>query len=623
MCGIAGIVNEQTGPPITEERLRAQIDVIRHRGPDGEGYYVSPDGRVGLGHARLAVIDLPGGSQPMANEDRSLRLVFNGEIYNFRDLRRRLESLGHVFATQSDSETILHAYEEYGDDCVHHLRGMFAFALWDARRKRLLLARDRLGVKPLWWTRHAGRFYFASEARALLAMPDIPRELNRSALGWYLRFGYVPAPHSLFAGLNKLPPAHRLTLGLDQSEPRIDRYWSLPTRPDFAGSYAEAVEAVREKLTEATAIRMLADVPLGAFLSGGVDSTIAVGLMAGQGGPPVRTFAIGFGSPEFDEREYARQAAERFGTDHTEFVVKPDCLDILPKLIDAYDEPPADSSAIPTLYLARETRRQVTVALSGTGGDEGFGGYDRYRALMMAKRWGWLGKALPKLTTGRNSRSRVARLLRFTGQLGRDPHEQYRNWMSLFDEGGLADLCTPEVGDFSPSAEWFDERFNRGLGAGPAHAAMTCDWAAYLPYDLNVKEDIASMAVGLEVRSPFLDQEGVELAASLPPEWKIRGREGKYILREAFADLLPAAIRRRSKKGFGVPLCHWFRNELNETVRDVLCSRRFRSRGLFRPEAVSRLLDRHLSGAADHSGRLWSLLVLELWHRRWLDGEEM
>lgn len=654
MCGIAGLVTEQ-GP--ARETLRRMLDAQRHRGPDDWGEW--SDAVSALGHRRLSIIDLSeAGRQPLSNEDGTVWITFNGEVYNFQALREELEGLGHRFRTRTDTEVIVHAYEQWGPECVRRLRGMFAFGLWDARERKLLLARDRAGKKPLFYTEHGGVFRFASELQGLLADPDLPRTPDPEALDAYLSLGYIPAPLTGFQHIRKLPPAHYLELALARSSPpriggpgeppipnsqfsiRNSQYWRLDYEPKLRLTEAEAVEALREKLTEAVRLRMISDVPLGAFLSGGIDSSIVVGLMAGLSERPVKTFSIGFREERWSELEHARRIAERWSTEHHEHVVEADALSILPQLVRHYGEPYADSSAVPTFYVSRITRERVTVALNGDGGDESFAGYERYRANALAERIARfpgsrlaasaLSRLLPDSTDFRNPARRLRRFL----QVAHQPMaERYAKWVGYFTPQEKEHLLTPAFREqlASPSRFTFhvssliDDLFASTVASDPVDRAMAVDVASYLPYDLLVKVDITSMANSLEARSPFLDHEVMEFAAALPVHLKlspsrIGGTGGaKYLLKKAFPDLLPPENVNRPKMGFGVPVGEWFRGPLKELLLDGLLSPRALDRGYFDPEELRRRVDDHLASRADHSFPLWNLLMLELWHREMVD----
>ncbi|HXF74825.1 MAG TPA: asparagine synthase (glutamine-hydrolyzing), partial [Methylomirabilota bacterium] len=554
----------------------------------------------------------------------------NGEIYNFQELRRELESLGYRFRTRTDTEVIVCAYERWGTDAVKRLRGMFAFAIWDQRRRRLFLARDRVGKKPLFYTLTGGRFLFASELQGLLACADVPRRVNLSAIDEYLSWGYIPAPRTAFQGIHKLPPAHWLTLDLKDGEPsvHVERYWSLDYGPKLRLSEDEAAAALREKLTEAVRLRMISDVPLGAFLSGGVDSSIVVGLMAGLSDRPVKTFSIGFKEAAYNELDHARRVADRWGTEHHEYVVEPDALAVLPKLARHYGEPYADSSAIPTYYVAQITRSDVTVALNGDGGDESFAGYERYlgnRVAALAQAVpgsAWSARAVSRvLPDSLDPKSRLRQAKRFLAVAAQPMARRYGRWLSFFTEEAKRELYSHDfragLNGFRP-VDWMDSLFQEARGLDPVEAAMSVDVRSYLPYDLLVKVDITSMANSLEARSPFLDHEVMEFAARLPVNFKLRGKRSKYLLTRAFADLLPPENVNRRKMGFGVPVGEWFRGRLRPLLEDALLSEQSRKRGYFQGETVSRLVREHIERRADHSFALWSLLMLELWHRECL-----
>ncbi|MEN6458078.1 MAG: asparagine synthase (glutamine-hydrolyzing) [Thermoguttaceae bacterium] len=637
MCGIAGGMWTDPAKVVEPETLQRMVDVLRHRGPDGEGTYratisngvhASTPVGVALGHRRLAIIDLSSGQQPMGNEDGSVQLVFNGEIYNFADLRRRLEKTGHRFRTQSDSEVLVHLYEDEGPRMLEHLNGMFAFAIWDARRGQLLLARDRLGKKPLVYRHEPGRLLFASELKSILQAPGVPREIDPRALDDYLTYQYVPHPRTIFRGIAKLPPGHYAVYRDDRLE--VQPYW----QPDFNAEQALPAEEysrqLRELLRSAVAMRLQSDVPLGAFLSGGIDSTIIVGLMSQLVQEPVRTFSIGFPVKEFDETSYARTAAQRFGTLHEEFQVQPNALEILPRLVWHYDEPFADSSALPTWYVSQLTRQQVTVALTGDGGDELFAGYPRYLAVWLGEhfdRWPQAVRALlasrywNAIPSGARQKSRVRQFKRFIEMLRLPADRRYLEWIAIFGESRRRSLYSDDFLATLPEADPLDflaESLRRAGRRDSVTAFSLADLVTYLPCDLMTKVDIASMAHGLECRQPFLDYRVVELAAQMPRRLKFRHGLGKRILRETFGDLLPRSILRRPKMGFGVPLDHWFRHAMRDFAREVLFDKRTLERGFFRHEALTRLWDEHQQRRFNHGYRLWALLFLELWHREWI-----
>ena len=631
MCGIGGKLYFDPTRPVERDVLERMNAVLAHRGPDDAGIFCV--GAVGLAHRRLSIIDLsPAGHQPMANEDGTVWIVFNGEIYNFQDLRPDLEQRGHRFRSQSDTEVILHLYEEYGTDCLRFLRGMFAFAIWDGNRRQLFLARDRLGKKPLCYQQDAEAFRFASEVKAILQDPVVEVRPDPAGVSQYLTYGYVPSPLSAFQGVRRLPPAHYLLCRDGRVE--VSRYWQLRRDRKLERPEAEWCEALLDRLKEAVRLRLVSDVPLGAFLSGGIDSSAVVALMSRLSSGPVKTFSIGFDEPEYDELHFARQVAERFGTEHHELVVRPDAMEVLPKLAWHYDEPFGDSSAVPTYYVAQMTREYVTVALNGDAGDENFGGYDRYVASLLAAsfdRWPGAGLArdairlaLPLLPRGANRTSLLRRGRRFLEGLAEAPERRYARWFCHFYGDRKADLCTPEflvaAGETDALAGLL--ALYRGSDAPDfGEATLGVDAALYLPDDLLVKVDIASMAHSLEARSPFLDHEFMEFAATIPFDLKIRDRVKKYILKQALRALLPESVLHRPKMGFGVPIDHWLRRELREFAADTLLGPKAAGRGYFRQETIRRMLDEHGRGRANWHYLLWTLLMLELWHRTYIDGD--
>jgi len=633
MCGIAGILNEHPAEAgqagAYEAAVRRMIAPLRHRGPDAEGYHVDPQMGIALGHCRLSIIDLAAGAQPMSNEDGTVWTTFNGEIYNFVQLRERLEQQGHRFATRSDTEVIVHAYEQYGARCVEHFRGMFAFAVWDGKNKTLFLARDRMGKKPLYYYQADGRFYFASEPKAILAVASVRAEADLVAIHHYLTWGYVPAPQSAFKGFRVLPPAHTLTLRNGQT--RIERYWRLAYLPKRQASEEALSEELIARLTESIKLRLISDVPLGAFLSGGIDSSTIVALMSGLGKGPVKTFSIGFEEQSYNELPYARMVAERYHTDHHEFIVKADAVSVLPDLVWHYNEPYADSSAIPTYYLAKMTRQHVTVALNGDAGDENFAGYERYIANRLAasydrlpaslrKSMQWGASRLPRLGSFKNPAQRAKR---FMEALADAPDRRYARWIGFFSDEMKASLYTHEfqnaVAQSDPVA-LLGQAYADAGNVDWVDRSMAADTALYLPFDLMVKVDIASMAHSLEVRSPFVDHEFMEFAASLPSNLKLRGWTRKYLLKRAARALLPPELLKRRKMGFGIPIGQWFRRELRQMTYDTLLSKRAIGRGLFRPERVRRLLDDHEHLRGEWQFHLWALLMLELWFQRFIDS---
>jgi asparagine synthase (glutamine-hydrolysing) len=617
MCGIAGHLACEGDPPDLE-LVRRLNDAQLHRGPDGVGLWHDPS--AALGHRRLSIIDLSAQArQPMTNEDGSVAIVVNGEIYNHDELRRRLTASGHRFASKSDSEVVAHLWEDEGARVPELLRGMFALAVWDQRQRTLLLARDRFGEKPLYWTFGPRGLVFASELQALAAAGALSGELDLAALDAYLALQYVPYPSTIFAGVYKLPPGH-LVVVRPGEEPRPRPYAAVDHAPALAGlDRRDAAREIRRVVEDAVAVRLMSDVPLGAFLSGGIDSSIVVACMARASSRPVQTFSIGFPRRGDSELPYARMIAERYGTDHHEEIVEPDTVALLPKIVRHYGEPFADPSAVPTWVLSEMTRRHVTVALSGDAGDEAFGGYKRYV-------WAHVAHLLLRLPPP--ARGGVAGLLeglpgpqiRWLREYGRalraDEATRYLRFICHFSADEKAELYTPELRERfarDATADRFAQILAASRGEDALSRLMELDVRTYLPDDILVKVDIASMAHSLEVRAPLVDHHVMRLAAALPVRHKIRGLTGKVLLKQAFADLIPPAIVNRRKKGFSMPLGRWFRSDLVGFARDTLLSRRARERGLFAPRAVEDLLDRHARGE-DHSDRLWNLLVLELWH---------
>lgn len=639
MCGIVGTAN-LGGAPVDQAVLRQMCDAIVHRGPDDEGYYTSNieggsgggfegEARVGLGMRRLSIIDLATGKQPIHNEDKTVWVVLNGEIYNYPELRAELKSRGHSFYTNTDTEAIVHAYEEHGADVAKHLRGMFAFALWDEGRQRLVLARDRVGKKPLLYSQIGNKLIFASEFQALLAHPDVSREVNTEALSDYLSFMCVPAPQTAFRHIRKLEPGH--TLIWQNGDVETKRYWSLDFKTKTELGEKEAGERAIELLRDAVRVRLMSDVPLGAFLSGGIDSSAVVALMSELSSERVKTFSIGFDEKDFSEIAHARRIAERFGTEHHEFVVRPDAVEVLPTLVKHYGEPFADSSAIPTYYLAKMTRQHVTVALNGDGGDECFAGYERYAAMRLGERYGKLPRllrervlepAIGAIPGAGATRSRLGKARRFLDVVGRPASERYLRWTSVFNDEMKTELCTQEF--LTQTAHAQAIRFVQPWFSGNGEIeivdrALMADTLNYLPNDLLVKVDIASMAVSLEARSPFLDHHVMEFAATLPARFKLRGLTTKYLLKNALRGIVPQENLTRSKMGFGVPIGHWFRGELKGLLKEAILSDRSLGRGYFKPEAVRLLVDDHIAQRRDYSHQLWTLLMLELWHQEFID----
>ncbi len=627
MCGIVGFVSKNSNS-LDSSILERMNAAITHRGPDDDGFYM--DEGVALGMRRLSIIDVAGGKQPIHNADKTKWIVFNGEIYNYQDLRNDLEERGHRFYTNSDTEAIVHLYDEYGADCLEHLRGMFALAIWDTVDKSLFLARDRVGKKPILYSHQDdGGLIFGSEFQALLQHPEISREVDLEAIDSYMSYLCIPAPMTAFKQIRKLEPGHWLRWKDGAIETK--RYWM----PDFSRkikiSEEDAIEETTRILRESTKLRMISEVPLGAFLSGGVDSSIIVALMAQESSHPVKTFSIGFEEQDFSELKYAKRVAEHVGAQYNEFVVRPNAMEVIPTLVEHYGEPYADSSAIPTYYVAKETRKHVTVALNGDGGDESFAGYERYAAMQMAETYKRFPTVLRRalvelpvrlLPTSEIKRSRFRDAKRFLQAANLPKTERYFRWMSTFNRDTKSELYTK---DFAAAVSeqnasmYLDRWFAKANGSGTLDAALLTDQMTYLPNDLLVKVDIASMANSLEARSPFLDHKLIEFAAMLPEDLKMRRFQTKSLLKKVAARLVPKEVVYRRKMGFGVPIGKWFRGDLKEFVKEVLLSERSLKRGIVKPEMLERLVREHTNAERDHAFQLWTLLMLELWFQRFID----
>jgi asparagine synthase (glutamine-hydrolysing) len=627
MCGICGELAFDRGQ-VSEHSLASMTRTLKHRGPDHEAVYVSPEGQAGLGFRRLSIIDLrAAANQPIGTEDGALQLVFNGEIYNYRDIRKGLVARGHEFRSNADSEVIVHLFEELGDRAIDELDGMFALAIWNERSRQLTLARDRAGKKPLYLWRDGTRVVFASEIKAILAHPDVPIGIDESAIPSYLIYGYVPHPHTFYDGVRQVEPGSVTVFNLDGGE-TSRRYWQLQFPREDSSRVAPprgaAAQRVRELVTAAVERRLMSDVPLGAFLSGGLDSTIIVGIMSRLLGERVRTFSIGFDDdPEFDETEIARATARRFGSRHTEFRVQPSAIDLLDTLVYHHDGPFADSSAIPTYLVAQLTRQHVTVALTGDGGDEVFAGYLRFGAAVAAGRVpAWAGRAaaaaLTVLPSPPNERHVVARARRFTRYMQLPLQSRLAAWAGVFYddlESILTDDFKARIGEIDRCRHLQDLA---GVEAtSPLSQLLAANFHSYLHDDLLVKADRMSMANSLEARAPFLDRALIEYVAALPDDYKLSGSTTKVILREAFDDLLPEAVKHGPKRGFGVPIDAWFRGELGSYLREALLVPSARLRDYVSQDRVRQLLTEHAAGRANHGHRLWTLLTLERWLQLW------
>ena len=628
MCGIAGFIDLwDSGPQrLRDDRgaiLERMCRVIRHRGPDDQGLTVRNG--VALGMRRLAIIDLVSGNQPMSGEDGSVTIVFNGEIYNFQEIKPKLESRGHIFQTHSDTEAIVHAYEEFGPECLQDLRGMFAFAIWDEKARKLFIARDRAGKKPLYYTTTPnGTFVFGSELKTLLEHPEVLREINPEALDAYFTLGYVPDPLTIFRNIHKLPPGHYLELNDGQTTVR--KYWDFEFKPAQSQTDDDYLDQLRTLLDESVRLRLISDVPLGAFLSGGIDSSTVVALMARHMGQPVKTFSIGFHEDSYNELKYARLTAEKFGTDHHEFIVSPDICDVVDDLVWHFDEPFADSSAIPTYMVSKLARDHVTVILSGDGGDELFAGYTRYAVERKRGGFGFLPKTvregvmrpisqhLPHSAWGRN----------YLHNVSLDPTARYLDSVSVFTSLNRKSLYTSDfAGKLQPrgyAAGLFDDLVKNVQTDDAVDRLLYLDSKTYLPGDILTKVDRMSMAVSLEARAPLLDHKLIEFVTTVPSTLKLAGLETKHLLKRAVRDLVPNEILHRPKQGFGVPIQEWINQQLRSRIRDTLSDARTRQRGYIDSHYVDVLLDEHERGRRDHSMGLWSLFMLELWQRRFMDA---
>ncbi len=619
MCGIAGMVQTRPDGEVDRAAIHRMCEAIVHRGPDDEGIFVKAG--VGLGMRRLSIIDLAGGHQPVFNEDKTIWIVFNGEIYNFPELRSQLHARGHRFSTHTDTEVIVHLYEDYGAECVHKLRGMFAFALYDERAGRLLLARDRLGKKPLHYALHNGTLLFASEMKAILAVKPELAKVNHPALLQYMYFGYIPDPATAFEPIQKLPPGHLLEF--EKGEVRIRQYWDFPQYGTYEpASEEELLEELEFRMAEAVRIRLIADVPLGAMLSGGTDSSIVVALMARASSQPVKTFTVGFRQADFNEAPYARMVAQKFGTDHHELMLEPDLLETVEMLTRHLEEPFGDSSMLPTYFISCLARKHVKVALSGDGGDEAFAGYDRYRIHLEDRsyKWipGWAGvlyrdhvhPLVPYRMPGRN--------LAYSISLP---------WNERYTEGVSMQPFQREMGVLADDFVALDrdplKSFREYLDEAPAHDPLSrvlyLDSKTYLPGDILTKVDRMSMATSLEARVPMLDHVLLEWVAALGPRWKMRDGEQKFILKKLAKRVgIPSEVLNRPKQGFSLPLGQWMRNELKDLVLATLLDTQTLQRGYFNATGLRRMLGEHFQGRRDHSARLWRLLIFELWHRNFL-----
>jgi asparagine synthase (glutamine-hydrolysing) len=620
MCGITGIIYKDPKKRVNADMLENMCSVLHHRGPDEWGAW--QNGNIGIGMTRLRIIDLEGGTQPIHNEDKKIWIVFNGEIYNYKKLRKNLEKRGHKFYTSSDTESIVHLYEEFGKDCVKHLRGMFAIAIWDQNKDELFLARDRLGIKPLYYTDNGERLIFGSEIKSILINPDVDAKVHTSSLINYFAYGYVPDPETMFEGIHKIPPGHMLIYKNGRLD--IIKYWDVVFKFDKIQPEEYYVERLLEILSNAVKIRLMSEVPLGAFLSGGIDSSTVVALMARQMSEPVKTFSIGFENQEYDELKYARIVSERYNTDHHEEIVKPDAKSIIINLVRQFDEPFADSSAIPTYYVCKMARKRVTVALSGDGGDELFGGYKRYldgpisncsnripfvikKNIMMR-----LGKILPEWFPGLNTLRHltVNGDERYVRKLSKGTSTIHENIFSkeIIDRIATSDP-SPVMLNYMNFIKCKDQLTRR----------QYVDMKTYLPGDILTKVDRTSMMVSLEARVPFLDHKLVEFSATIPPELKIRGMTTKYILKKAAERILPKEVIYRPKRGFAMPVSNWIKKDWLEMSDELVLGKQALSRNNFKKEFLKSIMLEHKWGRRDHSYLIWTLMILELWFREKID----
>ena len=622
MCGITTIFNPSSSIRPDERLLVAMNDAQLHRGPDEGSIHIEP--HIGLGHRRLSIIDIASGQQPLFNEDESVVVVFNGEIYNFEELRQQLEIEKHCFKTRSDTEVIVHGWEQWGVDCVNHFRGMFSFVLWDRNKKTLFAARDRLGVKPLHYGQTSdGHWIFGSELKSLTVHPKLERKLDPTAIEDFLALGYIPDPKTIWSSVRKLPSAHRFIFKVGDLAPHIDRYWDVNFETRRSESIVEASEQFRSLLTESVKLRMISEVPIGAFLSGGVDSSAVVATMAGLSNRPIKTCSIAFDVADYDESRYASLIASKFETDHVSELVSANDFELLDTLIDLYDEPFADSSAIPTYRLCQSARKRVTVALSGDGGDETFGGYRRYRLHLGEEKirqlipyavrkpvFGVLGNIYPKL----DRLPRYFRAKTTFQALALESSDAYFNGVSVIRdstrESMYSDAFKRALGDYRTS-DLFSSIAQSSPTDDPLSLIQYIDYQTYLPGDINTKVDRASMAHSLEVREPLMDHKLVEWASTLDVDLRIRGQHGKFIFKRSMESSLPSEVLYRPKMGFSIPLSNWLRGPLSKRLQDAISSPHLASCGVFKPAVIQQMTTDHLSGKFDHSRPLWSLIVLE------------
>jgi asparagine synthase (glutamine-hydrolysing) len=626
MCGICGVYNFDQ-QPAGKDLVQAMCSKLAHRGPDEQGLYVHNN--VGLGHTRLSIIDLKSGQQPIHNEAKTIWLTVNGEIYNFRHLRNELEKQGHVFYTQTDSEVIVHLYEQYQEDAVKYLRGMFCFAIWDKTKKKLIIGRDRMGQKPLVYWHDQKKLVFASELQALLEAPWIKPEIDLDALNLYLSFLYVPAPKTMFKNVKKLLPGHYLVVQNDKV--RVNKYWELNPKINPKQSFREYKQGILDRFDEAVKMRLVSDVPLGVFLSGGIDSSAIVAQMS-RHLTNIKTFSVGFENKRYNELEFARIIAKKFSTDHHQLIIQPKAIEIMPKLISRYGEPYADYSCIPTYYLSEFAARHVKVALCGDGGDECFSGYYRYTAAAIAEIFdflpGFLSRFISRsavrfIPAGDDIRSTCWQAKRFFQSLNYSPVKRYLNWISCFSSMEKQQLFNKDIfAMIRPEADFdYLNSYYRTTATGDfADKTRQVDMDTYLPNDLLVKTDIASMANSLEARAPFLDHEFIEYVSQIPHDLKLHNFKNKYIFKKAYQGILPNTIINRKKQGFGIPIGQWFRNELKDYAYSVLLDKNAFSIKFFEPGYLRYILESHIEGKTDNGYKLWTLLMFELWAKEFIES---
>lgn len=632
MCGIAGFAGHLTTSVPRDTLLNQMVETLRRRGPDDKGTFTAND--VGLGMRRLSIIDLEGGHQPISNEDGRVTVVCNGEIYNYHDLRKELIQKGHVFKTSSDVEVIVHLYEDFGLGFLDRLRGMFAIAIWDEGQKRLMVARDRVGIKPLFYSATTNGLAFASEIKALLATNDVDRSMNWRAMDLYFTYGYVPCPETIFQGIKKLPPGHYLLW--EAGRLSVQKYWQLQFRPDRSRSENELAEQFLHEFRESIRLHLVSDVPVGCFLSGGVDSSLMVALMSQMSSSPVKTFTMGFGGHKggyFDERSHARLVSQQYGTDHYEYEVDPHLDEIVDDIVSAFDEPFADDSVVPSFYICQQARREVKVALTGLGGDELFGGYERYLGLHVSQYYSYIPKVIHQqvitplvnlIPERKDGHYTINHLKRFVRSADLDPAERYKSYVTVFDGPGRQSLYTSAVSEAlrqenKTSTEL--HHFNSPYATHPLDRAMCLDIHTYLPDDILALSDRLSMWHSLELRVPFVDHQLMEFCATIPAQLKVRRGTKKYLLKKAARPLLTDDILNHRKQGFASPMSSWLRNDLKEYMRDSLSRSSVSRRGLFNPETIELLMQDHVARKESNEKKLFSLIMFAKWHEKYMEQQ--